>query len=125
MIAASEEFLREIAPHLSFDGNLGDHEMRLSAVIASSRLVFGRDWFSDCPQTLVISRDSATRGLASSIASCAYWERKYDMPLGVGSGKLDEGMPFVGWSINADSRRISGPAQPGEGEFIKYLGRDA
>lgn len=37
---------------------------------------------------------------------------------------IDRGMPFIGWAINADSRKIAGKAQPGEDHFIKYLGRD-
>lgn len=124
MIAASEEFLHEIEPWLSFDGSLTADDMRISAVCASSRLLFDHGWTDKAFGALVVSASAAWRGLASLVASHADWERKYDIPLGIGTTILTDGMPFVGWSINADSRRISGPAQPGEGDFIKYLGRD-
>lgn len=124
MIAASEEFLREIVPHIGSDGSVTGRGIRMSAVIVSHRLLFGASWFDEDVGTIVLSELSAMAGMASRIAGAAKHERSYGRNLGIGNNVLTDGMPFVGWSINAESRRIDGPANPGEGEFIKYLGRD-
>lgn len=124
MIAASEEFLREIAPHVAWDGSVSDYSIHMSAVIVSHRLLFGASWFDEEVSVVVFSETSAMFGMASRIATAAVDERRYDRNFGIGDNVLIDGMPFVGWSISSESRRIHTPPQPGEGDFIKYLGRD-
>ena len=122
MIAASEEFLAEIRP-LATHGN----HMRAAAIQAAYR--FDLNWHLYDPRPLpVFTQARALHGLACIITGMALGvgQTKYRDPQGdaeMVSGMIAEGMPFVGWSIGAESRRIDGPAQPGEGEFIKYFGR--
>lgn len=124
MIAASEEFLREIRPRHTY-GNY----MRAAAILAAYRADLLWDLYESPFPRPVVPQIFAIHGLACIIAG---------MGLGIGPDKfrdpvgddemvrtlIVDGMPFVGWSIGSEDRRITGPAQPGEGEFIKYLGRD-
>lgn len=118
MIAASEKFLHQILP-------LGFHRdyMRSAALHAGMRI--DTRWLDGNRSAPVQISGAAAADLIALMAiriAEGGSEGEYQR------ARMDElieiGTPLVGWSIDADNRRIYTPPQPGEGEFIKYLGRD-
>ena len=124
MIAASDEFLHEIRPVAGSGAYL-----KSAALQAGYR--FDRDWSHYGSRIMsVSSAASIAEGLAHVVLRLCMIERAGPLSADI---ELDRewardliavGMPLVGLSLDADNRRISSPANPGEGDFVKHLGRD-
>ena len=128
MIAASEEFLDGIKLHLIWRGSssIGADDMFGAALWAGANLrpkehidrFSGTSFFSDMSHYIVARRAMSMAG----IERCGVHidaERSAEKV----REAVAQGMPFISWAIG-ETRRFSGNAQPGEGDFIKYLGRD-
>lgn len=117
MIAASEEFLNDIRPPVP--GQIDRRWLRIAALEAAERICV-----LDGRLNGTFGMHAVVIGLAATVVSLAEAsEGSRDYLCRRVCEDIDAGMPFVGWALGSEDRRIRGEANVGEGDFIKHLGR--